>query len=98
MAFSEDLDPLFADFGVDIRITPKVGMRYTLTGIFDIAHYEYDDVSGVGLEGRQPRLVCRSSDLHDPQHGDQVEVEGTTYRITNIQPDGTGVTELWLQA
>lgn len=86
------------DFGVAVRITPGVGMRYALTGIFDIAYYEYDDVSGVGIEGRQPRLVCRSSDLRNPQHGDQVEVDGTTYRITNVRPDGTGVTELWLQA
>lgn len=98
MDLVSDIADMLDDFGVAVRITPTVGMRYALTGIFDIAYYEYDDVSGVGLEGRQPRLVCRSSDLHDPQHGDQVEVDGTTYRITNIRPDGTGVTELWLQA
>lgn len=63
----------------------------TVDGIFDNA---YGDAFGVA--GSVPTLSCASDDI-DAAHGDAVTIGATSYTITNVEPDGTGMTRLTLQ-
>lgn len=67
------------------------GSPATIKGIFD---NEYLAVQGV--ESLYPVFRTATSDVADAAHNDTLVINGTTYYITGIQPDGTGVTLLIL--
>lgn len=71
---------------------PAVIHGRAINVIFDA---QYVDV--LGTESASPAATCASKDVADVQHDDQIEINGVTYRVTGIQPDGTGVTVLRLQ-
>lgn len=63
----------------------------TVDGIFDNA---YGDA--LGMAGSVPVLSCASDDI-GAARGDTVTIGATSYTITNVEPDGTGMTRLMLQ-
>lgn len=88
------------EFGVTAAYTPEGAGATTLTGIFDNDWLDLSVEGEVGVASRNPRLVCRTSDLADagglPNDGILV-INGVTYRIRVVKPDGTGMTELKLE-
>lgn len=88
MSFTEDLTPYFADWGVSATIGAA-----TVTGIFDSV---YQQALGL-VAGSSPQLVIRSADAGSVANGSAVTVAGTSYTVTAIEPDGTGLTILRLQ-
>jgi hypothetical protein len=60
--------------------------------IFDHAHTPYGD--GIMLSGTSPTLTCRTMDVLTLNQGDLLTVDGTPYRIRDIQPDGSGITKI----
>lgn len=58
----------------------------------------FDDgfVAAQGRESSSPTALCISTDVADVVHGNTLEINGTTYFVTGIQPDGTGTTLLIL--
>jgi len=77
-----DLD----DFAVEV----------TLNGSSIRAIVDYEDVEVMGDYSRWPVLTVRTSDLDADPHGDTVVLNGTSYTIVNVDPDGTGVSRIVL--
>lgn len=98
MAFTEDIDAFFDtdDFATAATYTPDGGSPSTVKGIFDDEYF--DEVGGsVGIEGSQPRFMCKLEDVSDVSQGDALSVNGISYQIVNVQKDGTGVVILVLE-
>lgn len=84
------------DFGKEVLIRGNaIGYR-RITAIFD---NEYEGIAGESVEFATivPRLTCISDDIKSLQYGDVIEIDGLTYKVTVIMPNGTGVTELMLE-
>ena len=64
-----------------------------------ILNNEYFAVAGesVDIDGTQPVATCRTSDVANIDTSDSITIDSVNYNITNIQPDGTGITVLILQ-
>jgi hypothetical protein len=91
MAFVEDFTVFFTDFGV--AATPDAGEPITV--IFDRAHIE---ALGGGISGTQPVALVVSADASSlAPNSSTLEIAGTTYRVLDKQPDGTGLSLLVLE-
>lgn len=64
-----------------------------LLGIFDREHVLVE-----GADETMPTLLCRSLDVAALKltRGSSVSVEAATFRVRDVQPDGTGMTRLVL--
>ncbi len=85
-----DRAAMLADFGVTV-----VYGAYTFTGIYDKAYVET-----AGIADYRPTVTCRSSDVTGASvaAGGAITVDGTSYTVVIIEPDGTGFTTLVLEA
>ena len=52
----------------------------------------------VEVESSQPMVTVETSKVSGVAHGDTMAIDGTTYNIVAIRPDGTGITDLVLEA
>jgi len=86
MAFTEHLDPFFADFGIDATVA---GVQ--ILGVFDKAYQERFGV----VSGSAPVLIVPST--VNATEGDAVVVSGNSYKVASVEPDGTGLTVLVLR-
>ncbi len=87
MAFVEDTRPYFADFGATAT---KSGVA--VAGIFDSAYAQsFDMIAGSG-----PVFTCASS--AGITRGNTLVINGTSYTVTIIEPDGTGMSRCRLEA
>lgn len=88
---------LLADFGVDAALTIAAVGSKTIKAIFDSAH-ELADVGGtVSYSVVQPRFTCKTSDVTGLAEDDVAVIDGVTYKVKVIMPDGTGITEVLLE-
>lgn len=79
--------------------TATVTINGSGSSISVIINKEYFAIAGesVDVDGTQPIVTCRSSDVTGVDTDDTITIDSVTYNIVNIQPDGTGVTVLILQ-
>lgn len=93
MAFTEDLDPLFADFAV----AATVGAA-TVSGIFDRGFINQLTGLAGGVGGGLPALLVKSADVstNSITRNTAIVISGTTYYVEDLQADGTGLTLLVL--
>lgn len=92
MAFVEDFTVFFADFGVPA--TPTVGGAITV--IFDRAHIE---AMGGDISGTRPIALAVSADVSSyASRQTTLSIDGISYLVIDIQPDGTGLSLLVLEA
>jgi hypothetical protein len=75
MAFTEDLSPLFADFGVTVRHG-----AVTAQALFD--RPAVDSVGGAMLTDYA--LTLASGDLPELGSGETVSIAGTAYRVREV--------------
>lgn len=87
MAFTEDLAPFFADFG----IAATVG-GVSVVGIFDAAYAD-----PLGIVSSQPILTVVAADVAHAAQGAAVSINATSYTIAAIEPDGSGLSRLALR-
>lgn len=87
---TDDLDIFFEDFAIVAAFQLKT-FKVIFENDFRIA-YE-------GVETSTPAASCKSSDIEDLglKHGNELTINGGIYKITGIQPDGTGITLLLLE-
>jgi hypothetical protein len=93
MAFEEDFTAFLqdAEFSVPATLTGGVVVQV----IFDAPHV---DMLGAGLmEDNQPTVLGRTVDLGALNHGAALSVNGQSWRVARNQPDGTGMTRLFLE-
>lgn len=87
--FAEDLATFFTEavFGSAATLD-----GVAVKGIFDNA---YIDV--MGIASRSPTFTLPTASVGASTQTSVLVVGGTTYRVTSLQPDGTGVTTLLLE-
>ncbi|MBT5286054.1 MAG: hypothetical protein HOL29_08830 [Euryarchaeota archaeon] len=89
---------MLSDFGEQITYSPIGGDSKTVTAIFDQV-YESVEVGGsVPIAMSQPRLTLRTADVEGVEEGDGFVVRSLTYAVTIVMADGTGITEIALEA
>lgn len=75
----------FANTGDEIRFI----------AVFDNTHKEYGD--DLQLSGSYPTLICRTVDVANLKQTEPVTVNGTKYKIRDVQADSHGMTYLELK-
>lgn len=87
--FTEDLSPFFnaAELGVAATLDGA-----PVTGIFDNAYTE-----AFGMASRAPMFTLPSASAAGATQASALVVDGSAYRVTSVQPDGSGVTLLTLE-
>mgnify|MGYP001403029669 CR=1 FL=1 len=85
--FTENLAPFFSDFASAATLDGA-----SVSGIFD---NQYIDT--LGIASRQPMFTLPTADAAAATTSSVLVVEGVTYRVRSIEPDGTGVTMLMLE-
>ena len=88
MAFTEDTSVFFVDFGEACAVN-----GVACVGIFDKAYAEQFGI----VSGNVPILRIKDGALGSAVEGSTVVICSTTYSITGIEPDGTGMTVLRLE-
>jgi hypothetical protein len=82
--------------GLSATYTPVSGSPASITVLFDNDYKAIDLASGV-VASLGPVAFCKSADLTGTVKGGSLVVSSVTYTITNIEPDGTGMTLLRLK-
>ena len=88
MTFVEDFDPFFEDFGI---AAVRNGAT-SVTGLFDKA---YGEAFGL-ISGNDPVFRCLTS--VGMARADTLVINGATYTVVSIEPDGTGIDLCRLEA
>jgi len=88
--FAEELGAYLVDFGVTAAFS-HAAVSANISVIFD-----NDFLASLGVEASAPSALCKATDVSSAVHGDTLVISGTTYYITEIHPDGTGMTLLIL--
>jgi hypothetical protein len=95
---ADDRSYFLADFGVVALYTPVGGVQTSITVIFDNQYDAVDAGGGVAFAMQQPRILCRSADVPGVSEGAVIVIDGVSYVVRVVMPDGTGMTELMLEA
>ena len=85
-----------AEFGLQVEVRPPVDPPFTISAQFDDQHLLLDQLSESGVSTSDPRILCRSSDVAAVQQDWIVVIAGREFEVTDVQPDGTGMTMLEL--
>lgn len=93
-----DREIFLADFGVTASFTPSGGAASDITVIFDNEYLDVDIGGAVAFATRQPKVLCRDGEISGIAEGDQMVISGATYIVRVVMPDGTGMTEVLLEA
>lgn len=97
MAFADSVNRVDAAclrvFGRDITYSPEAGGQATVRAIFNPTH----EAEGVAI-GVNAVVFCRASDLPaSPVRGDEIVVDGVTYKVWDIEADQGGAVVLRLR-
>lgn len=91
MAFTE---PLAAFFDTDGFAVSATLAGVSVSGIFDNQYFE---PLGGDVQGAQPVFMLPTASASSAAHGQSLVVNGVTYKIRGVEPDGTGITMLRLE-
>lgn len=94
--FSEDLAAFF-DTAHGFAIVATYQGATSVTGIFENEYLELDGDS-VGAASSEPRFLCQASDVPNVAHGHSIVINGVSYQVCGVEPDGTGLVRLALEA
>lgn len=91
-----------AEFGEPVTFYPVnagSGPAVATRGIFDNEHVQmiFGETVDIVYSASGPLLGVRLSD-YDAKRGDEVDVRGKRYRVSDSRPDGQGMTVLVMEA
>lgn len=92
MDFTADIGAMLDDFGTTVTLNGS-----SVRAVFDNA-YAQGTVGPIGMGGTQPVLTLATSDVPASPVGKTCVVGATTYTVASHEPDGTGVSVLFLEA
>lgn len=97
MAFTEDLDQFFdtGDFAVAAVFTRAGAPVATADVIFNGPSRQVS-VYETGVEEPAPFLLAPSAAVAAVKRKDAASVDGAAFVVERVEPDGTGVTKLYL--
>lgn len=87
--FAEDLSAFFSVEELAVAATLD---GVAVTGIFDNAYTEV-----FGMASRAPMFTLPSASAASATQSSALVVDGVAYRVTAVQPDGTGMSVLMLE-
>ena len=90
--FVEDLAPLFDTCTGFAQYATVDGQRVPV--IFDDGYQAA--LAGL-VESTGPQCLARTADVSAVVQGTAITIDGTGYTVRGVQPDGTGVTTLYLE-
>lgn len=95
----EELAEFFevSEHGSAANYTPSGGSVSAITVIFRHDYY-LEDVGNVGVETQQAVITVQTSKVPGIAHGDLIEIDSTNYNVVGVRPDGTGISEIVLEA
>lgn len=102
MAFTENLSPFFDTKGHAVAavftVNPSAVTPTTLQAkvIFE-APTEQVTVYDVDIEAAAPSLMVKTGDIPGVRRTSSVVVNGATYIVERVVPDGTGVSTVYLR-
>ncbi len=70
----------------------------TVNGVFENEFFEAIAGATVPIESAQALFTCRTADVPSATHADTLVISGSSYIVVGVQPDGTGMTILILEA
>ena len=85
------------EHGTAANYTPSSGSASSITVIFRHDYY-LEDVGNVGVETQQAVITVQTSKVPGIAHGDLIEIDSTNYNVVGVRPDGTGISEIVLEA
>lgn len=88
----EYVDP--AIFGTVATYT--LGHAISLINVVFLKPYEALRLGTIEIENAAPTAICRSADVPGVDHTATLTIDGVTYYVHEVKPDGTGITELVL--
>lgn len=91
--FAEDMNAFFNPSEVAQSVTVGGG---SVSAIFDNG-YSVGNVGGMGIASTQPTLILPTASVPLNPVGLAAVVGGVNYTIAEHQPDGTGVSTLYLE-
>jgi hypothetical protein len=92
--FAEDLSPFFN--AAEFAVPATIGLGSAVNGIFDNG-YSAGQVGAMGMASTQPSFVLPTASVPDAAVGQPLVVNTLTYCIVAHEPDGTGVSTLYLE-
>ena len=93
-----DLAAMFGDDFAVLATWTHAGADTSLMVIFDAAHMAVDLETGAPVSTSAPQITVRDADLPaGAAQGDAVIVAGKSWKVRDLQPDGTGVTVAMLE-
>ncbi|NEG58191.1 head-tail joining protein [Pantoea agglomerans] len=104
MSFGRDLAAgdaqmidVFAEPG-GVTLWPDTSRRTVIQAVYDAPWQGTDVPHGGQIQGRDACFTACDRDIAGLKKGDQVFVQGETLRVKNLQPDGTGLSVVYLSA
>ena len=99
--FETDLDNVFFgnefEFAENASYEHKNGITFVVKGIFDNEYTALDVESGAEIMSSTPVFWMQTSKFKEvPKAGDKMVIRGIRFKVTDSQPDGTGVSMLFL--
>lgn len=95
---ADDLTSMFADFGVTASYTPVGGSVTSIVGIFDNDYRAVDAGGTMDFAISRPIFTCKTSDVPSAVEGDALVINSIDYIAVVVMDDGTGVTQMMLEA
>jgi hypothetical protein len=95
MAFAEDFGAFFDDTQ-GFSVVAIYNGTDSIDVILDKAYFE-DRPGAAGIASTQPMALAIEADVPDAAASDTLEINGTTYTVTEVHPDGTGLVMLMLR-
>mgnify|MGYP001588700780 CR=1 FL=1 len=86
------------EHGTAANYTPSSGSASSITVIFRHDYYLEDVGNIVGVETQQAVITVQTSKVPGIAHGDLIEIDSTNYNVVGVRPDGTGISEIVLEA
>jgi hypothetical protein len=89
--------PFFVNspFTKSATYTPSEGAAKTVTVIFD-APFQLTSAQGLEYQNAEPQCLVATSDVADANDQATILIDAVTYKVREVQPDGTGITRLIL--
>lgn len=93
----QNLDTFFylSDFAIEVTYKFQSGTEKTIKAIYD-NDYISSMMEGIIVENANPRIIAKTSDIANARIGDTIVVNGITFNVINVRPDGTGITTIEL--
>lgn len=78
------------DFGTEAEFQPADDFPVALSLLFDADYKSVDLATGV-LESKGPAAILKEEDAPGLSHGTRFVIDGMTYTVTGVEPDGEGM-------